>query len=347
LITTQQAMVSVAHSVRLQVRDIAGDVLHRFGLTRPARSARGRLTIVALHRVLPHYLRAEYPLPGLVVSPDELDFIIGVMAQHYTLDTLAAVAGRLRAGEVPDKPLAAITFDDGQRDNLEYAAPVLRAHGVRGTFFAVSDATEHNTPLWHDRLGFALAHLPGGLRQLDIVALGLPANTDRTVQGIVEATKLLRPSERDALIARVVELSGGAHRPGWDGIMSWQDLKQLQSDGHEIGSHTRSHPILPLATDGELIDELAGSREALEQKLGTPVLSFCYPNGDHDARVMAAVERAGYRFATTTQPGLNARHAAPLQLRRFDMQGRFARRGNGRLAAQALHLRLSNALRGA
>lgn len=81
--------------------------------------------------------------------------------------------------------------------------------------------------------------------------------------------------------------------------MSWEQIGALADSGWEIGSHTRSHPRLTQIDDARLDDELAGSREVCEQRLGRPCRTIAYPYGDYDARVAAAAERAGYEAAGT------------------------------------------------
>jgi peptidoglycan/xylan/chitin deacetylase (PgdA/CDA1 family) len=81
--------------------------------------------------------------------------------------------------------------------------------------------------------------------------------------------------------------------------LSWEQLEQLAEIGWEIGSHTRTHPHLPEIADDQLADELRGSREDLEQRLGRPCLSLVYPYGDYDERVIRATAKAGYAAAAT------------------------------------------------
>lgn len=90
--------------------------------------------------------------------------------------------------------------------------------------------------------------------------------------------------------------------------MGWDELRELAGRGWEIGSHTRTHPMLTRLTDAELADELAGSRAACEAGIGRPCLSLAYPYGDFDARVAAAAAGAGYEQAATLFGG---RPAAP------------------------------------
>lgn len=86
--------------------------------------------------------------------------------------------------------------------------------------------------------------------------------------------------------------------------MTWEQVRLLSGAGWEVGSHTKSHPRLTELSDSELAEELAGSRMACEQMLGVDCHSLAFPYGDHDARVIAAAERAGYNAAATVLAGI-------------------------------------------
>jgi peptidoglycan/xylan/chitin deacetylase (PgdA/CDA1 family) len=79
--------------------------------------------------------------------------------------------------------------------------------------------------------------------------------------------------------------------------MSWDELRELQGSGWEVGSHTVSHPHLTQIGDRELEVELRESRGACEDGLGGPCPAIAYPYGDVDERVVAATEAAGYSAA--------------------------------------------------
>ena len=79
--------------------------------------------------------------------------------------------------------------------------------------------------------------------------------------------------------------------------MGWDELRGLVERGVEIGSHTVSHPHLPLLSDAEIEGELADSRARLEERLGRPCRFLAYPFGEHDERVRAAARRVGYAAA--------------------------------------------------
>jgi peptidoglycan/xylan/chitin deacetylase (PgdA/CDA1 family) len=99
------------------------------------------------------------------------------------------------------------------------------------------------------------------------------------------------------------------------GGLSARQVRRLIVAGWEIDAHSVTHPNLTALDDTQLTHEVAGSRRKLRSLFGVPVDFFCYPAGRYDARVIAAVHRAGFLGATTTREGL-ARPSEPYELRR-------------------------------
>jgi peptidoglycan/xylan/chitin deacetylase (PgdA/CDA1 family) len=335
-------MLKLLHTT---LRDLAGNLLYTVGLTRPERGTH-RLNVVTFHRVLPQEQLREYPLAGIAVSVEEFAWFVEFFASHFTVDTFANAARRWENGERPTRPFLAITFDDGQRDNALHAVPVLERFDVRASFFVPVRALEQDETLWHDRLGYALARLlrsdrPAALRvlaQLGGRDLGDPV---ATVQALVERAKRLSPAERDAFVDATERAAGGNARPAWDGMMSWQQLRAMVARGHEVGSHSMTHQLLPQLDDAELAYEVAGSRRVLEEKLGCRIETFCYPNGDADERVVRAVKDAGYTRALSTRWGPNQPGTSPFEVSRCDIQGPTSRTRKGVLSESRLAFRLS------
>jgi len=114
-------------------------------------------------------------------------------------------------------------------------------------------------------------------------------------------------------------------------LLNAAELRRMQENGMEIGSHTVNHVRLTEVDDERLTKELADSRNALEDMLGNAVKSFAYPYGAWDARCAEAVKRSGYTAACTTRTGWTLRDRDPYQLRRLtvfnhDTLGSFARK---------------------
>lgn len=99
----------------------------------------------------------------------------------------------------------------------------------------------------------------------------------------------------------------GTSFEGGLGCMTWEELRQLQADGWEIGSHTRNHRDLTALDDAEVAAELRGSREDCERELQRPCTSLAYPFSSYDQRVKDIARSAGYAAAVI----LDSRIAIP------------------------------------
>lgn len=336
-------------STKKEFRNSVASLLSLMGLTKPERRGRSLLSIATFHRVLSEADRQTYPFPGLVVTPDELDIFLTYLKEHFDCGALATQHERYLSAEVPARPLLAITFDDAQHDNYSNARPVLARHQVKATFFVPVVAVERQELLWHDRLGFAILTLlkqahGGQERLMEILAVaGMPVSSGpRSLVGrVVQASKGLTLDARLRLVDVLSEASGAAQAPGFARVMTFEELAELAADGHEIGSHSMTHCMMPECDDRALTYEVEESRHVLQARLEQPIESFCYPNGNSDARTACAVSKAGYRRGVTTAWGYNGQDADRFQLRRFDMVAKHVQDSNGQFLPDLLAFRMS------
>jgi peptidoglycan/xylan/chitin deacetylase (PgdA/CDA1 family) len=123
------------------------------------------------------------------------------------------------------------------------------------------------------------------------------------------------------MIGRVTQwTANGAALPPLP-LLNWEQIRALQAQGVEMGSHTINHGFLTQCDPASLRRELEEPRTVLEQALGTPVTAFAYPQGDYNPAVVAATRKAGYRTATTIDQGRAGRRADPLRLPRLHVGG--------------------------
>jgi peptidoglycan/xylan/chitin deacetylase (PgdA/CDA1 family) len=334
--------------VKSVLRDAVAELAFAARVTRPDRAGAGRLNIATFHHVLPAEIRSTHPLPGLVVTPEELSWFLALFKRHYTCGSLVEVAARWLQDEKPARPFLALTFDDTPRDSFTHALPALERAEVRATFFAPAASVEASQPLWQDRLCFAVHRILLDERsQADrfLERLGISRHPDEDPLGtagrVVAHAKSLVPQDREDCLAQAEKMAAPGYLPEWVSLATWEELAALAKAGHEIGSHSMTHPLLSQCSDAEIEHEVRASRQLLQQRLGVPVDSFCYPNGDFDERVLQAVREAGYRFAVATKWGPNAPGACLFQLSRCDMHPDHARDRRGRLSERRVALRMS------
>ncbi len=96
----------------------------------------------------------------------------------------------------------------------------------------------------------------------------------------------------------------GGHN-AWDegprlDLVDVDGVRAVATAGHEVGSHTLTHVRLAGADPAVLVEEVVGSKRALEQVLGSGIAGFCYPWGSSDRAAAEAVRAAGYDHACVT-----------------------------------------------
>ena len=106
----------------------------------------------------------------------------------------------------------------------------------------------------------------------------------------------------------------------WD-YLSLEDLKELNSPGIEIGSHSCSHRVLTRLDDCSLKEEAVNSKNLLEDILQKEIALFSYPHGKFNHRVSRVLQQAGYLAACTSILGFNSDNTDPFELRRIEIRG--------------------------
>lgn len=87
------------------------------------------------------------------------------------------------------------------------------------------------------------------------------------------------------------------------GYLTKAQIREMASKGHEIGSHSVTHPNMENLSEEQIRFEVGDSKKKIEEITGKKVISFCYPSGKYDNRSVSLLEREGYEFARTTASG--------------------------------------------
>jgi peptidoglycan/xylan/chitin deacetylase (PgdA/CDA1 family) len=212
----------------------------------------------------------------------------------------------------PDKrkSFATLSFDDGYKDNLDYAVPVLEKYNCKGSFYVVSKCVEEQKPLWVHELEYYFKHTH--VLKIDLQFDFLPANLKTTrlpellsqrmqyfknlKSWLIKTTtaqkemvyELLCNNLNDVEIERIV--------------MNWQELSQLRTAGHYIGAHSHTHnSLINITSDEELTSEFELPLKFFKEKLGFLPVSFAYPFGFCNSRVKLMAKNTGYQLGLAAQ----------------------------------------------
>ena len=295
-------------------------LMYGAGLFAPFRKANRDKALILMY----HRFRAE--ADGISTSArcfaEQLDYLI----EHYKIVPLSVLAGYLKSGAPVPRGLAAVTIDDGYRDCFDIAYPILRERNIPATAFVVTDFVDQATWLWTDKVRYLTSRASSSLLEAHIDDHSLRIKLDGHISRLKGAEqvntelKLIADEAKDNAIREIaasLEVPLPDVPPAEFFPLTWEQVREMDSNGIEIGSHTVTHPILTKISGERLRYELGESRARLEFELGRKVELLGYPNGDHNREVQLEAARAGYKCAVTADYGLNNATSNPLALKRI------------------------------
>lgn len=223
------------------------------------------------------------PVDGMInVTPANFEQqLIWLKRRGYRSLSSDEFAAHLAGAPAPARSVL-ITFDDGYLDNWVYAYPLLKKYGFRAMVFLVTSWVGDGPKRRH---------------------LG---------QGDLPET----PSHRDC--EQRIE-----HGRSDDVVLRWSEIRTMRDDGVvEFHSHTHTHTrwdkLEPASKNAHMAQELAQSRAALQQGLGSVSSHFCWPQGYFDAEYVRLAQEAGFKYLYTTQAfGQNRPGGDPANIYRF------------------------------
>jgi peptidoglycan/xylan/chitin deacetylase (PgdA/CDA1 family) len=306
--------------------------------------------------VLMYHRVAEPPSDpwALCVSARRFSEQMEVLRREFCPLPLRELTKGLDGNDLPARAVA-VTFDDGYADNLHAATPILEKQAVAATLFLAAGYVGSAGEFWWDELDRLLLQ-PGTLpetlrlqiggrqyewqlggdaaytpdqarRDRDWIAWGQPDPTVRHTlyRAIWELLQPLEHGERSGVVdeLRCWSALGSEGRASHRILSEAEVLELARHCLVEIGAHTLSHPLLRALPRSAQLDEIRGSKEALEALLGGTVDSFAYPFGreiDYTAETVELVREAGFAHACSNFAGLAVPSTDRFQIPRLHVQ---------------------------
>jgi peptidoglycan/xylan/chitin deacetylase (PgdA/CDA1 family) len=288
-----------------------------------------RLTVLSYHRIddptVPGFdtLKANVSATPAAFA-EQMDFV----RKRFEIVSVENILAWLRGDQaLPDNPLL-ITFDDGYRDNLDHALPILRERRLPAVIFLATDYIGRDTPFLWDIVAYCFFRTPR--KEACLPLLGKKKWHDersRTtiMKNWLNMTKTLADDEKRQSVGKLSRALGvpAPEKTNTGKHLTWEQVRTMTSEGIDIGAHTQGHPILTGIPLEQVEREARGSKERIEKEIGRPVKVFAYPNGapsDFNPAIEAVLKKVGFEAAFALTPGpsrLAETQREPMAIRRI------------------------------
>jgi peptidoglycan/xylan/chitin deacetylase (PgdA/CDA1 family) len=250
--------------------------------------------LLGYHRVVDR-IDADGPVnPALCITTEAFRLQMEQLRERFIVLPLE-YAMRAVAGEIElAHDAVAVTFDDGYRDVLLRAEPILRELGIPAAVFVPSgfaDAGGRARRLPHDRL---YAAVWAAARASRTFAAAEPADA------VDELIREQPAAALERLIGQLEAAFGAVPLDDGGEVLAPAELRLLADRGWEIGAHTVRHAVLTHESPTTMRRELAACKADLERWSGRACRYFAYCNGYHSPSLVAELRRAGFEGAVTT-----------------------------------------------
>ncbi|MBU2534090.1 MAG: polysaccharide deacetylase family protein, partial [Alphaproteobacteria bacterium] len=274
----------------------------------------GNGVIFMLHHVVPDEPATFAPNRILSITPDFLERVVRrVIAQGFDIVSIDEAWQRMSVARPAGRRFAVFTFDDGYRDNIVHALPVLRRHDAPMTIYVAPDFCDGTGQAWWLTLEDVLASgqsitvpFSDGARTLPLETVAQKYTAHREIYPWLRAmpdVSIQRHVNRWATAAGLDPL-GPCRRL----VMNWDEVRSVSRDPLvTIGAHTMSHASLAKCSADEARWQVEASIEHIEHQLGIDCRHFAYPYGDAASagpREFAIARDLGLRTAVTTRKGM-------------------------------------------
>ena len=278
-----------------------------------------------------HHVSAPSADPwDLTVTPENFEKQLIWYQRNCRILSLEDMVTRWK-NKTLEKHSIALSFDDGYRDNFQFAKPLLEKHQVPATFFITTENMLFLEPFWWDELQAIIlesTELPEefsmmiGDREINF-NLGsetrLSSETNQKIKAwrwpaeppgrrallylqLHTALKDLPTPDRKKGMKAIKDWSGSIklHTPA---LMDMQEIRELSEHPlFSIGAHTQTHLALGSATDEIQLREMKESKEQLEDLLQMTVPFQAYPYGSYNPMTLNLASLIRYEASFTTQP---------------------------------------------
>ncbi len=293
--------------------------------------------------VMYHYVRdlpnTEFPeIKGMLTSKFEEQILF--LKKHFNFITVNEYAEFVQGKKLLNPNSIMLTFDDGLKDHYKNVFPILKKHNIKATFYPLTNPITKKIVQPVQKVHFLFAKIGDDkFREEYNMILKTDFNkhfdtynvNDKEIPGVnyrwdppkVKNLKHMigiMPDElKNKILNKIFPLHFDDEKSFSEELyMNKEEIKEMSENGHEFGSHTRSHPILSHLSEGKQKEELFDSKRILEKILNKKINSLSYPYGKYNDATLKLVKETGYTNGIIVKPEDNSKNTNLFEINRYD-----------------------------
>jgi peptidoglycan/xylan/chitin deacetylase (PgdA/CDA1 family) len=264
---------------------------------------RRKCAVLMYHGVVPD----DCPIDAwTLVKESEFRKQLDVLAQYYEVVPISQIKERFRRSPHIHRPLAAITFDDGYRNNYLTALPILKEYGFASTIFICSWLLNNQDMTWYDKVIYAIQC--SACDQIDVDAKRYDfSHAEKSkrwdsIQTLLVYLKTKSEIDRLEIVDHIFsKLDPTLAHTKYLTLLSHEEVKALHESGLvTIGAHTANHEILTNIPLNHAAETIQINLDDLGSLTGQKVRFFSYPNGDYNPEIVKILRSTSITAAFTT-----------------------------------------------
>jgi len=272
--------------------------------------------------------------PTLYVSPVYFESQMQFLIKYFHIISLENYSEMISAGHTPLRNTAILTFDDGYKDNYQYAFPILRHLEIPATIFLPTRCIDLEQSTWDIKLYYWFANTKKTKLHL------IDDNTNSQYE-----FSFHEKSSKKEMVAKVIHLLLSLNKEGKNkllsqienqlasdledrsfqelALLSWDEIIDMAANNISFGAHTDTHQVLSKIPLNEVEYEIKSSKTLIEVKSMQQINTFAYPFGDKEHfndQTKALLKKYGFKCACSTIKGINNNMTDPFELKRIQIK---------------------------
>ncbi len=269
---------------------------------------------LTFHHVMPGAVAEYAPNAHLTVLPEFLDEVI-VLLRRRGIDIISIdeAKDRIKA-QTSARKFAVLTFDDGYRNTLEYAVPILRKYNTPYTIYIAPGLIDGTADIWWEGLELAIGKSNSLNVETDRGDVVLDCSNTAAKQTafefllahLIDQVPELEQRQYVRALCEQCDVNLDEHQK--QQLMTWDEVVEIKNDAlSTIGAHTLNHQALARLPLDKARQEVLDGVKAMHDCIQVNPTHFAYPYGYKSAagfRDFELLAELGFETAVTTRGGM-------------------------------------------